>query len=119
MGMKGLPTSPEPGGHAGGSRQLGRRGAPGPAMGGFTAAAGTFHHCLRGALWQFKFTLLVAVNSTVSNLTVVHHVRADSLVTLEIIHYFIMTRCRVANEMKSIKSAIWRQCYKMRHALRE
>lgn len=55
MGIEGLPTSPEPGGHTGGSRRPGRRGAPGPAMGGFTvaaaaAAAGTFHHCLRGAL---------------------------------------------------------------------
>lgn len=54
MGMEGLPTSPEPGGHTGGSRRPGRRGAPGPAMGGFTAvaaaAAGTFHHSLRGAL---------------------------------------------------------------------
>lgn len=96
MGMEGLPTSPEPGGHTGGSRRPGRRGAPEPAMGGFTAAAGaalaaavgTFHHCLRGALWQFKFTLVVSVNSGVSDLTVVHHVSADSLVTLEIIHRF-------------------------------
>ena len=86
MGIEGLPTSPEPGGHTGGSRRSGRRGAPGPVMGGFTAAAGTFHRCLRGALWQFKFTLVVAVNIGVSDLTVVHHVRADSLVTLQIIH---------------------------------
>lgn len=51
MGMEGLPTSPEPGGlHTGGSKQPGRQGAPGPAMGGFTAAVGTFHHSLSSAL---------------------------------------------------------------------
>lgn len=86
MGMEGLPTSPEPGGHTGGSRQPGKQGAPGPAMGGFTAAAGTFHHCLR-EVHRSSLNLLwfVSVNSEVSELTVVHHVRLKSLVTLEII----------------------------------
>lgn len=87
MGIEGLPTSPEPGGHTGGSRRPGRRGAPGPAMGGFTAAAGTFHHCLRGALCgSINLLCLFLYNAGVSDLTVVHHVGADSLVTLEIIH---------------------------------
>lgn len=89
MGMEGLPTSPEPGGgggHTGGSKRPGRQGAPGPAMGGFTAATGTFHHSLRGALQRLKFTLVVSVNSRVSDLTVARHVKADSLVTLEIIY---------------------------------
>lgn len=42
--------------------------APGPAMGGFTAATGTFHHSVRGAAakQQFKFTLLASANSRVS-----------------------------------------------------
>jgi len=81
MGIEGLPTSLEPEGHTGGSRHPGRRGAPGPAMSGFTAVAGTFHHSLRGALSQFKLTVVVSVNSGVSDLAVVHNVKVDSLVT--------------------------------------
>lgn len=78
MGMEGLPTSPEPGGHTGGSRRPGRRGAPGPATGGLgLSVIASELHC--GSL---NFTLVVSVNSGVSDLTEVHRVRADSLVTL-------------------------------------
>lgn len=55
-------------------------------MGGFTAAAGTFHHCLREVhCSSLNLLWFVSVNSQVSELTVVHHVRLKSLVTLEII----------------------------------
>lgn len=50
-------------------RQVARQAAAlGPAMGGFTAATGTFHHSVRGAAakQQFKFTLLASANSRVS-----------------------------------------------------
>lgn len=51
-------------------RQVARQAAAlGPAMGGFTAATGTFHHSVRGAAakQQFKFTLLASANSRVDN----------------------------------------------------
>lgn len=47
-------------------RQVARQAAaPEPAMGGLTAATGTFHHSLRGAAakQQFKFTSLASANS--------------------------------------------------------
>lgn len=53
---------------------------------------------------QFKFTLVVSANSGVSDLTGVHYVKAESLVTFEIIPLIVIrTKCLVANKMKSIK----------------
>lgn len=57
MGMKGLPTSPEPGG--GGVQETAsgqaREENQGQATGVFPATAGTFHHSLRGAAVTIAF----------------------------------------------------------------
>lgn len=87
MGMEGLPTSPEPGGAC--RRQRAARQARKTR-----ASYGRVHGCRcwdfpsfpSGAVQQFIFTLIVSVNSRVSDLEVLHHVKADSLATFEIIY---------------------------------
>lgn len=58
MGIEGLPTSPQPRG-AGGTQETSssqaREENQGQATGVFTAAAGTFHRSLRGAVVSIAF----------------------------------------------------------------
>lgn len=76
MGMDGLPTSLEPGGHTGGSRQAKCTGASNGFMttAVTAASAGTFHCCLWLTGQQFTSLLgfpFFPINNGLSRLTVV------------------------------------------------